>query len=160
MMMSVGRWLRRCGALAAVVLVSATGAAGAARADGQVSAQDRVYLQKAHQSNLAEIAGGKLAQSKGQSARVKELGAMMVADHTKLDAGLTKVAATVKVTLPKAPNAEQRALQAKLMKASPAEFDALYVAGQLAGHSKAMRNGKMELSSGSEPAVKADAKKA
>jgi putative membrane protein len=101
-----------------------------------LSEQDRVFLRGAHQSNLAEIATGKLAQSKGSSAEVKQLGALLIADHTKLDASLRKVADAANVSLPQQPNAEQRALQAKLQAASGDDFDAMFVAGQLEGHAK------------------------
>ncbi|ONI74061.1 hypothetical protein BWI15_11850 [Kribbella sp. ALI-6-A] len=140
------------GAVAAAVVVLG-GTASAHAAAGALSEQDRVFLRGAHQSNLAEIATGKLAQSKGSSAEVKELGALLIADHTKLDASLRKVAAAANVSLPQQPNAEQRALQAKLQAASGDEFDAMFVAGQLEGHAKAMALGEKEISAGSEPAV-------
>lgn len=143
-----------------MAMVAVVGAAGTAQSAVQVSGQDRMYLQMAHQSNLAEITDGKLAQAKGQSEEVKSLGAMMVADHTKLDAALSKVAAAKKVTLPKAPNAEQRSMHAKLTKAAAGEFDAMYVAGQLAGHSKAKALGTKELSAGTDAAVKGNARSA
>ena len=79
---------------------------------------------------------------------------MLVADHTNLDAALRKVAATAKVSLPAAPNAEQRAMQAQLMNASAGEFDAIFVAGQIKGHAKAMALGEQELSKGTDAAVK------
>ncbi len=52
--------------LAAVVLalVGPAAVAQAATSDGQVSAQDKAFLRAAHQSNLAEIATGKLAEQK------------------------------------------------------------------------------------------------
>ncbi len=141
-------------AIAAIVMMSAGGTSIAMASTTAVSPQDRVFLAGAHQSNLAEIAAGKLAQSKGQSQAVKDLGKMLVTDHTKLDAAGSKVAAAVNVTLPAKPNAEQQAMQAKLQKASADEFDAMFVAGQLAGHAKAMQLGKAEIASGSDPAVK------
>jgi putative membrane protein len=107
----------------------------------------------AHQLNLAEIAAGKLAQSKGSSQEVKDLGAMLVTDHTKLDAAVRKVATTAEVSLPSAPNAEQKAMQAKLMNAPAGEFDARFVAGQLAGHAKTMALGEKETKHGSDAAV-------
>jgi putative membrane protein len=158
--MTLGRFSRVCAAAAVAGFLVVAGGAGAAQAStNAVSDQDRMFVMGAHQSNLAEIAAGKLAQSKG-SAEVKDLGAMLVADHTKLDAALRKVAAAAQVSLPAAPNAEQKAMQAKLAKASADEFDAMFVAGQIAGHAKAMALGEKELKSGSDAAVVKSAKDA
>ncbi len=152
MMFSAAR--RIACAITAILAVSAGGASTAVGATTAASPQDRVFLAGAHQSNLAEIAAGKLARSKGTSQAVKDLGAMLISDHTKLDAAGSKVAAAVNVTLPAKPNAEQQAMQAKLEQAPAADFDAMFVAGQLAGHAKAMQLGKTEIASGSDPAVK------
>jgi putative membrane protein len=119
-----------------------------------LNAQDRTYLQGAHQSNLAEIAAGKLAQAKGSSKAVKDLGVMLVNDHSKLDAAVRKVAAATKVSLPTAPNAEQRAMQAKLTAASAADFDAMFVAGQIEGHAKTLALGAAEAKAGKDATVK------
>jgi hypothetical protein len=57
----------------------------------------------------------------------------LVTDYTKLDVVPTKFAATAKVSLPAAPNAEQRAMHAKLVKGSKANFNAMFVSGQFWG---------------------------
>ncbi|ADB31013.1 hypothetical protein Kfla_1919 [Kribbella flavida DSM 17836] len=146
--------VRRCLLLvAAAGLVVAGGTTTATATGTAVSDQDRAFLRGAHQSNLAEIATGKLAQAKGSSDRVKDLGALLVSDHTKLDAALRRVAAAANVSLPTTPNAEQRALQAKLTAAGAGEFDALFVAGQLEGHAKTMAIGERELANGSDARV-------
>jgi putative membrane protein len=152
--------LRRCAVACAAVALTAGGALTASAGGTALNAQDKAYLIGAHQTNLAEIATGKLAESKSDSGEIKDLGAMLVADHTKLDTNLRKVAAAANVSLPTAPNAEQRALGAKLAAASANEFDPLFVSGQLTGHTKAMALGKQELSAGSDPAVKKDARAA
>lgn len=53
---------------------------------------DKNFLLKAVQAHDEEIALGKLGQSKGQSAAVKKIGAMMVADHTRLNKEVTALA--------------------------------------------------------------------
>jgi putative membrane protein len=146
----VRRWAVIVLAAAAVLVTGA----GPVRAATTLNDADRIFLRAAHQSNLAEIATGKLAQSKGSSQAVKDLGAMLVTDHTKLDAALRKIATAKNVSLPSAPNADQQALQAKLTKASAGDFDALFVAGQVGAHAKAMQLGETELARGSDAAVK------
>jgi putative membrane protein len=148
------RLVLRALSIAAAAALVVAGATVAQAAPTALNAQDRSYLQGAHQSNLAEIATGKLAQTKGSSKAVKELGMMLVADHTKLDAALRKVAAAKQVSLPSAPNAEQRAMQAKLAAASGADFDAMFVSGQIVGHAKTMALGMKEAKAGQDPTVK------
>jgi putative membrane protein len=126
----------------------------AAPAQAAPSQQDTAFLQAAHQSNLAEIAGGNLAQQKGQSQQVKDLGARFVADHTRLDESLRQTAQALGVTLPEAPNPEQQAIAARYQAASGAEFDALFISTQMDAHMKAMRLGQTEIAQGSDPQAK------
>ena len=122
-----------------------------ASASASASGQDAQYLQQAHQTNLAEIAAGKLAQQKGHSQTVKNLGAKFVTDHTKLDQELKPVAQTLGVGLPNAPNAQQQAVAAQLNKVSGTPFDRLFVTTQLAGHMQAMQAGQREIDTGHAP---------
>ncbi|GAA3952419.1 hypothetical protein Aau02nite_04140 [Amorphoplanes auranticolor] len=144
-------FIRRAAAVAgvaALLLLPATAAVAAP------SDQDTTFLRAAHQSNLAEIATGKLAQQKGASEQVKDLGARWVADHTKLDATLTDTAEALGVDLPDAPNAEQRALARRYEAVSGRDFDALWIPTQMDAHMKAMRLGEKEVAEGSDAQVK------
>ena len=140
--------------LAGMFLVPAT-AAPAAPSD-----QDAAYLRAAHQSNLAEIAGGRLAQQKGRSQEVKDLGARFVADHTKLDAAVRQTASQLDVDLPSAPNEQQQAVAARYQQASGDDFDALFVSTQMDAHMKAMANGRKEIARGTDAAAKKNAQDA
>src|SRR3712207_4098106 len=111
--------------VATLMLVPATAASAAP------SEQDTTYMQAAHQSNLAEIATGRLAQQKAASQEVKGLGARWVEDHTRLDSALQDAAAALNVDLPDAPNAEQRALARRYEAASGEQFDALWIPTQM-----------------------------
>lgn len=135
---------------ALTAVLAGTGPASAAAPN----AQDTTFLRASHQSNLAEIATGQLAQRKGDSDAVKQLGARLVADHTRLDRAGGQVAARLNVDLPDAVNAEQRAVARRLQAASGAQFDALFLAAQMESHLKAMRLGEAELARGSDATVK------
>jgi putative membrane protein len=126
----------------------------AAAANAAPSDQDATYLRAAHQSNLAEIAGGKLAQQKADSQRVKDLGARFVTDHTKLDQSLSKTASALGVSLPSAPNSQQQALAARYSAASGSQFDSLFVSTQMQAHMTAMQLGQTELAQGSDSQAK------
>jgi putative membrane protein len=132
----------------AILLVPPT-AASAAPSD-----QDTAFLRAAHQSNLAEIAGGRIAQEKGTSQQVKDLGARFVADHTELDSALQETASALDVDLPSSPNEDQQALAARYEAASGADFDALFVATQMDAHMKAMALGRTEIAEGSDAQAK------
>jgi putative membrane protein len=135
--------------IAAAVIVAA--GLGGSPAQAAPSAQDTTFLQAAHQTNLAEIAVGKLAQQKAATQTVRDLGSRFIADHTQLDQSLQQTATALGVTLPNAPNADQQAVAARLQAASGNAFDQLFVSTQLAGHMMAMQLGQTELSSGSDP---------
>jgi putative membrane protein len=136
------------GAAAALILTSVTPAQAAP------SQQDVAYMQAAHQSNLAEIAGGTIAQQKGQSQQVKDLGARFVADHTNLDNSLRQAAQALGVTLPDAPNPDQQALAARYQQTNGTAFDALYISTQMDAHMAAMRLGQTEIAQGTDPQAK------
>ena len=143
--------MRRLAVVAAVSgLLLAPGSAAFAAPSGQ----DSTFLKAAHQSNLAEIAGGKIAQEKGQSQQVKDLGERFVADHTKLDQTLRQTASDLEVDLPGAPNAQQQALAKRYQAASGDDFDALFVTTQMDAHMAAMRLGRTEIADGSDAAAK------
>jgi putative membrane protein len=126
----------------------------AVQAQSPLTQQDKDFLVAAHQSNLAEIAAGNTAQAKGASATVKDLGARMVSDHTKLDASLTPVAAQLGVALPGTPNTEQQNQLAQVSAKSGQAFDAAWLAAMIAGHRQALAGIQTELSSGSSEQVK------
>jgi putative membrane protein len=124
------------------------------------SQQDTTYLVAAHQSNLAEIAAGQLAQQKGQSQQVKDLGAKFVTDHTQLDSALTQAAGSLGVTLPNTPNSQQQALAARYQAAQGTGFDSLFIATQMDAHMQAAANGQREIQNGSDATAKKTAQDA
>jgi putative membrane protein len=118
-----------------------------------VSGQDATYLRQAHQTDLAEIAAGKLAQQKSNSQTVKNLGTKFITDHTRLDQALIPVAQTLGVSLPQAPNTHQQAVASRLEAVSGSQFNTLFVTTQLTGHTQAMQAGQTEITNGTNPQV-------
>jgi putative membrane protein len=136
------------GLAAPAVALTATGAAAAAP-----NQQDRTYLVAAHQGNLAEIAAGKAALSKATTADVREHGQLFITDHTRLDAGVQRVAKALGVTLPSTPNPAQQAQLASVAAKSGAAFDRAWTASQITAHQQAMALGNKELSGGADAQV-------
>jgi putative membrane protein len=141
----------------ALALPAAASAAPAAPA-ASVSAADRTWMVAAHQSNLAEIAAGKVAQQKASSQKVREIGQMLITDHSANDAKLTAAAKKLGVSLPGAPNPTQRAALARVSAKSGAAFDSAWIASQITGHRQTLAATDTELSSGSNATVLALAK--
>jgi putative membrane protein len=124
-----------------------------ALAAGQPSEQDRRFLAAAHQSNLTEISAGQLAQERGASRPVSQLGARFITDHSRLDRAVRGVAEELGVDLPDAPNPRQQAILSQLQATSGEAFDARFIATQLEIHVAAMRLGEQELAQGSDRRV-------
>jgi putative membrane protein len=144
------------GLAVSVLMLSSSALAVAA----QANQQDRTFLRRAHQSNLAEIQAGRLAQQKAASASVRDMGARLVSDHTRLDAQLRPVADQLGVDLPDQPNAMQRRVAAELAAKRGAAFDRAWLAAMIAGHRRALADGRAELQAGSSEQVQSLARSA
>ncbi|MCW2881305.1 MAG: hypothetical protein JWQ95_5405 [Sphaerisporangium sp.] len=141
-------------ATAAVVVLLLLVSGLPASAKMEISEQDRHFLRQAHQGNLAEIAAGKTAQDKGESDTVRSIGAILVADHTKLDTSLKRTARRLGVSLPSEPSAEQKAEHERLASLSGSAFDRAWITAMIEGHRGALGLGRQELQTGSSPDVK------
>jgi predicted outer membrane protein len=95
---------------------------------------DRAWLKHVAQADLAEIATGTLAQQKGTSQGVKDLGAMLVADHTKHLQQVQALAGRFGATVPTAPSPSQQWEAAVLATFSGTAFDQQWTAAQIADH--------------------------
>ncbi|MFC5549889.1 DUF4142 domain-containing protein [Massilia aerilata] len=107
--------------------MGASGAAGATASGAKLSSGDAGILKDMAMANMAEIEGGKLAQSKGQSAEVKAFGQQMIDDHSANLKEVQALAEKHSVTLPTEPDAKHKAMAAKLEKMSGADFDKAYM---------------------------------
>jgi len=116
---------------------------------------DSEILVSAAETNLAEIDLGKLAQSKGTSPHVKEVGKMIEADHSKAMADLMALAERKNITLPSVITEDGKEHYADLNgKSAGAEFDKKFADMMVDGHEDAIK--KME--DASENAHDADVK--
>ena len=140
--------------LAAVVLAMAGGSAARAQTD-TVSDQDKTFLKGQQETNIAEVALGKIVIERATSDKVRELATMLVADHQKV-LELNKALHTkLGLTAPEEPSAEQKAAAEKIKAQTGAAFDQAFVAAQVEGHTKSISKAQAEISSGSHPDVKA-----
>jgi putative membrane protein len=82
-----------------LALVFALPAASFAKSNN-VSQQDKTWMKKAHQVNLAEFKAGKAARKNAKSAIVRGTGHTLTSDHEMLDASLKRAAEHLGVSLP------------------------------------------------------------
>lgn len=105
------------------------GVAMAAPAGGgqQLNAADMTLLNGVRLAGLWEMPAGQMAAEKGQSAKVREIGAGIASEHQKLDQLVVDAANKLGATIPSEPTAEQKGWLAEMQKASGARFDQIFV---------------------------------
>jgi putative membrane protein len=134
-------------------------AAAKAPMKNMLSEEDRTFMMKAGADGMAEVEMGKSAQQKAAHPQVKAFGARMVADHGKANAELKGIASRKGVSLPSAPDQEQKAHADKMQKMPGAEFDRGYMEHMVADHQKAVELFERTAQSSKDPDVKAFAAK-
>jgi putative membrane protein len=141
--------------VAASMAFSATPAMAA-----EPSPDDAAFLRAAHQTNLAEIAAGRIAWRKATTPEVKATAAAFMRDHIQMNADVYQTARTLRVHLPAEPTAEQQALNRRYEIAGTDTFDEYFISTQLAGHRETLRTLSAWASKGDEPSIKVLAGKA
>ncbi len=141
------------GGAAAITMmgVLTLGAAGTAAAD--TNDQDLAFITANGQTNLAEIAIGKLALERAVNDSTLELARMTLTDHQAALAKLEGIAGDLGVDLPARPSPEQQAQAATLEGLTGQAFDDAYAQIQVAVHQASVQKTETELSGGSEQAV-------
>ncbi len=116
------------------------GGMNSAAGDAAAALPTSDYIMKAGQSDQFEIQEGQLASTMGKSPTVKNFGMMMVTEHRKTTATLTRAVAGMGQTPPPPPplTADQQAQIDQLRGMSGADFDKTYVSQQLASHQEAL----------------------
>ncbi|MET7964800.1 DUF4142 domain-containing protein [Micromonospora zamorensis] len=104
------------------------GAAIAAPAGGrQLNAADMTLLNGVRLAGLWEMPAGQMAAEKGQSAKVREIGAGIASEHQRLDELVVDAANKLGATIPSEPTAQQKGWLTEMKDASGARFDQIFV---------------------------------
>jgi predicted outer membrane protein len=135
-------FLRWTAAVLFVLVGAACPAVGVAVASQQQPAKaqqplrdlDREFLTVIRFANLWEIPMGRLAAERGASQAIKDTGAVLAADHTKLDVTVTQLAGQFGVQLPDQPTSSQRGWMADIESKSGEEFDNTFADRLRAAH--------------------------
>jgi len=132
-----------------------------AEAQGASSAPapaDSTFMNSAAAAGLAEIQMGELALQKSSSPDVKKLARRIVADHTKANAELTKLAQAHQVALPPAPGEDAKNVAETLRAQEGAAFDRAWAAAMVQDHQKAVASFSAEAMNADADDVKAFAR--
>ena len=94
------------------------------------------FIKDAIQGDNSEVMLGQLAQDKAGSQKMRELGQMLVADHSKAKEEASSVAKTLGVTPPDQPTTQAQDEQTKLSKLSGDDFDKEFARYMVTDHQK------------------------
>jgi putative membrane protein len=140
-------------AIVALALAIGSTSAAATPPSTKASTTDKAWATKAVQIDLAEIKTGELAMKRASSAAVKKLGEKLARAHAIAGTEDKKLAMKIGATVPKAPNAKQKAVAKELEGMKGAAFDTAYAAAEVKGHLEAIKGAKAEIQKGSSQTV-------
>ncbi|MEV0876498.1 DUF4142 domain-containing protein [Micromonospora echinofusca] len=112
------------------------GVAVAAPGGQQLNAADAALLNGVRLAGLWEMPAGQMAAEKGQSPKVREIGAGIATEHEELDRLTVEAANKLGASIPSDPTAEQKGWLTEMQNASGARFDQLFVTRLRVAHGK------------------------
>jgi predicted outer membrane protein len=104
------------------------------RARQTLSDLDREFLTVINFANLWEMPMGKLATERGNSQAVRDTGAVLAADHTKLDGVVHQLADKFGVQLPDRPSSSTQAWMNEISSKTGEDFDIAFANRLRAAH--------------------------
>jgi len=99
-----------------------------------VSEADSKFTVEAASGGMMEVQLGALAQQKASGQRVKDFGAMMVRDHTKVNDELKSLAGMKSITLPPSPGGDHLDHIRDISKKTGKDFDKNYMKMMVKDH--------------------------
>jgi putative membrane protein len=107
--------------------------------DSKNQVTDAQFIVNATEINMIQIQLGQLAQQRGQTTHVKELGKMMEDAHTKSQIDLTALAISKRISIPTSPTDNVRNTYANLNDKSGNDFDQAYADMMVSSHKDAIK---------------------
>jgi predicted outer membrane protein len=117
-----------------IALASQGSQAGQPANSGAIDARDREFLTVIRFANLWEIPMGKLGTERGTTQAVKDAGATMLTDHTKLNTVVKQLADKFGVTLPDKATSSQQSWMAEISSKQGEDFDKTFADRLRAAH--------------------------
>ncbi|MEH0937439.1 DUF4142 domain-containing protein [Micromonospora psammae] len=133
-----GHRIHRMAVLLIALVAGFTVLPGAAVAapGNQMNAADMTLLNGVRLAGLWEMPAGQMAAERGQSARVREIGAEIARQHGVLDQLVVDAANKLGATLPSDPTSEQKGWLSEMQEATGAQFDQIFVTRLRVAHGK------------------------
>jgi putative membrane protein len=123
-------------------------------AQNAVSDRDMKFAKEAAEGGIMEVKLGELAQSKGNSTDVKNLGAMMVKDHSEANGELKQLAGRKNISLPTEMNEKGQKTYEKLSQRQGKDFDKAYTHCMVKDHRKDICKFRKESKKGDDTDLK------
>lgn len=120
----------------------------------QVSEKDRKFAMDAAQGGLYEVQLGQLAQTKGLSPQVKDLGKMMADDHSRANDELSAMAMRKGISLPTTLDEKHQKAYDKLAQEQGSSFDKKYSHCMVKDHKKDLCHFKKQAKKGTDTELK------
>ncbi|HYE18514.1 MAG TPA: DUF4142 domain-containing protein [Tepidisphaeraceae bacterium] len=122
-------------------------------------ADSKQFAMKAAESGMCEVQLGKLAQTKGTSDQVKQLGRMLEQEHSQANQELMSVAKAKNIDLPTTVGEDKQAELDAFGKLEGKAFDNAFLLHNIKGHLKSVMMFRTEAQNGTDPEIKAWAAK-
>lgn len=104
------------------------------RTQQPLSTLDREFLTVIRFANLWEIPMGRLAAERGNSQKVRDTGATLLSDHTKLDVAIKDLAGQYGVALPDKPSSSTQGWMTEIRSKTGEDFDKAFADRLRAAH--------------------------
>lgn len=145
--------LSACASPTSETAMSAGAAASPVAANAPMTAD--AFAAEAARSDMYEIQSGQLAQTRGATPAVKQMGAMLVKDHTMTTQKLMDTLTALKRPMnPPGLDARRRDMIAKLEAAQGPAFDQLFHQQQMMAHQEALALHRGYAANGDVPQLK------
>ena len=121
----------------------------------QLPSADQAFVEEAAKGGMAEVELGRLAQEKASDQEVKDLAQLIVREHEQANQRLKTIAQAKGVEQLGGLDAAHLQMRDQLQAMSGADFDRMYIEGQVADHEKAVVLFEQQAQSGQDPELKA-----
>jgi putative membrane protein len=116
--------------------------------------KDAEFAVKAADGGMLEVKLGELAQTKGMSKQVKDLGKMMVEDHSKANEELKAFAQAKDISLPTTMSDDCQKIYDKIASKDGKDFDEAFTDHMVKDHKKDVDAFKKEAEKGHDPDIR------
>lgn len=101
-----------------------------------ISKSDADFMVAAANGGMAEVSAGKVAKEKATNSSVKDFGAKMVDDHSKINNRLKALADSLNITLPTTVDKDAQSMIDKLNSTAVKDFDGDYMEMMVKDHNE------------------------